>query len=925
MSAGRPPAPRRRRAWFLFAALVCAASVVFVLARRANEGPSEVGPDPDDSAIPEPDVVRAPRVPYLTASGPVQRSNGVFGRVTDAAGHPLRDVRIALELEEYAAPGLTGTSRAVAEGITSPEGEYLVGPCPAFTPTDRVTAVASSTGLAVVRRVVGAPGARVDFVLAPGGALRITVRDREDRPIAGAQAIAGALLAAAGDDGVVSFEGLPAGPTPVRVGASGYGPVVSLGAFVTSRESRELDVTLGDGFLARGEVAQQDGDPARDAQVLSRHPLTGRWEVRGTTKPFTGTFTFAVAPPPGQLEEIVAKSGRTQGAAWFRHDPAAPTASAPLKIHLVPAVRARIQGRVIDDRGAGVPGVEVFVLGMSEDPDLYRVGATTDVEGAFDVLLPLGASEQAGWLLGGRSTGLGIGWVEARASDARATFRLQGAGTLHGRAAGPNGEPLEGAVVTATLLAFKAESASPGPAPGSVALGDPRIVSWSTATRADGTWQLKGVPAGTLRVVLAWEAGGGVPITKRLALDAGGEAAVDFAVGEARTIEGWLVDERGGPIAGGTVEGVALVPVDSTIPGAASSVTSAQIPPVVADAQGHFLFALANDRATSLDLVARADGFALLGVPAVPVGRRDLRVRMTRRGSIAGRVTGPEGARLLAPATISARLLPANPRQVDGPRRRLVTTDGSFRFQDLAAGTWRIVATTERGDVVTAPVDAAVEDGREVQDLEVRLVPGGIISGTVRGASTRDALFGVTVHATLQGDAATGGRTDVTTQADFDGRYRLDGLAAGTWMLGLAFSDRPPLEDEASVELGKTVEKNFEAPSFGSIRVKVVDLDGKPVKDATVRLRTSRGSAIELNPDVLISSPSRPKRIGFAQSTDEEGINVRNDVPPGTVDVIVRHRTRQGGAPPVPVEVKAGETTEVTVTFHRKPMGTADR
>ncbi len=170
-----------------------------------------------------------------------------------------------------------------------------------------------------------------------------------------------------------------------------------------------------------------------------------------------------------------------------------------------------------------------------------------------------------------------------------------------------------------------------------------------------------------------------------------------------------------------------------------------------------------------------------------------LDLSLTMGGSVAGRVRG-EGAVPLAKVTIRA----------ESADHRVSTStgeDGGYLLSRLPPGEFLLSAGTRDQGFVSAyypgasnredarPV--AVEQRRELSGIDFVLQRAGAIRGRIRAFKGMEPLEGVRVVAERQGDPPI---SRVVT-SDSLGRYRLAGLAPGSYVLSAA---PPEGEDESS-------------------------------------------------------------------------------------------------------------------------------
>ena len=145
--------------------------------------------------------------------------------------------------------------------------------------------------------------------------------------------------------------------------------------------------------------------------------------------------------------------------------------------------------------------------------------------------------------------------------------------------------------------------------------------------------------------------------------------------------------------------------------------------------------------------------------------------------------------------------------------------DGSFVLEDVAAGKWDVQATAS-GYQKGSASGVTVDEGGSAEGVEVRLVRGSAVSGRVLENATGRPV----IDATVRAEPASGGGPrrmfaaddDGSVTTDADGRFRIEGLASGSYTLT---ATHPEWTEETE-------------------RVELKD------QPATVEIRLGRGSAI---------------------------------------------------------------------------------
>jgi hypothetical protein len=344
---------------------------------------------------------------------------------------------------------------------------------------------------------------------------------------------------------------------------------------------------------------------------------------------------------------------------------------------------------------------------------------------------------------------------------------------------------------------------------------------------ADGRYRIAPVRPGIHLVTASAPASGtgrraGVSI-------APGQTAVGVDLALARggvALGGRLLDAGGGPISGGTVLAMQLErdrdPPTFTIYQAASGEDGGYrllLPPgryaLRATADGY------ADGHAIAELHARAEVRDLVLQPAARVAGRVLD---------AGSRLPVAGARVsLEPAGVARILLP--PVESDA--------EGSFRFQRVPAGQYRVLAR-EGGRAGVASVQMATAGAAEA--LEVLLAPAAAIEGTVRtptGAPVAGARVSIRLHDRVGPTLPLSGGA-----SDAGGRFRVEGLLPGRYVLMVEADGFAPIFGEDVVLVGSEVARRaLTLAEAAAVSGLVLRADGTPAAGAKIEARSSSGPA----------------------------------------------------------------------------------
>lgn len=370
----------------------------------------------------------------------------------------------------------------------------------------------------------------------------------------------------------------------------------------------------------------------------------------------------------------------------------------------------------------------------------------------------------------------------AAGSPLTADFELGGGAVLSGRVTdAASGLPIAGARLTLPLFA---PAAGVGP-----------------VTAADGIYRWSGLRLVGLQTVAVTAPGYGTAI-ETLFAGPDGELTLDFALSRAASVRGRVVDAAGRPLANAQLRTAATAPPRaeqrSMAPfGGAGLSASFDVEErsTRSDANGRFEIArLSADRVHWLRVRAPGRAEALLVLPelapdqALELPDLQLQPAAELRGSVVSTTGEPLRAFLeFAPsgdAIVGFRdPLPPRSATIDAwLTGRVVTTaaDGSFRFDRLAAGRWKLRVRSE--EAVAALPDRAVDipAGGGSTTLPPLVLDTGLrLAGrlvTTDGSPVGGAR--ITVH------VAAGAPTRLhETVAAADGSFEVRGLAMGTYVV----------------------------------------------------------------------------------------------------------------------------------------------
>lgn len=880
-----------------------------------------------DVSADEPRHVRFVRTDVAVAAGETRRVDVALtrgatlaGRVVDEAGAPVsgatgrlaaggdRGMMAVLRQVQDAGPG--PTFRTAADGsfrltrVGPGTGQRLVVNHPEYedrtVPGIDLAAGGQRTGLAVVLRrglrlagtvvtEAGDPlgGVEVRAQRAEGGMAGALAANIRVRIMGGEGAGSGQPRAVSGPDGRFELRGLSAGEYSLQATREGYATRRLEAVRVAEGADEPVEIVLSTGASIAGVVRRPTGDPVANVVVTAR----GRGD--------TGEMAFL-----GRMSEPTGADG------VFRFDGLVPGEAYDLQV----LGRSGLQARRTDVR-APADAVDLTLSATGQVAGTVTDAATSEPLRDFEVSCEPPAPGGGGRVMFnvrrtgrrlGRRLGIGedarltrgddgayvldevpVGTCEVHVeSPGYASSRLSGIKVEDGRTTSgvdvrlSRGAILRGQVVDASTsrpVPGASVSASSGEGVRGPALA--LLGGDGTLTDADGRYEIGGLEAGRHRISVRHADYAEAVEVVEAAPDPGTGPTVRLSRGGS--LSGTVVTTAGQPVPGASVD--LMASGEAGFMGGGGQETQT-------DDAGRFRFDRLQPGRYRLRATVRggptASTEAVLA-PGSPAADAVLTVAGGAR--LRGRVTGlPDAAR-------GAVTLMATGREGYAASGR-AAADGSFEFAGVPAGPLTVRATS--GDLLggqrSAVAQTTIAEGQTEATLDVVFEGSFSIAGRVtrRGA----AVPGVLVVASLR---AGGGRNG-TASTDESGRYRVEGLVEGTYMV----SANPlgggggPQTKTAEVKGDTTVD--FEIPTARLAGVVVESGSRQPLPDATVEVVPAGGSG---GAGII--------RIGGGLTTDSNGRFTVEELEPRTYTVTIR----RAGFQVSQRDVAAAEAGTDTLTF----------
>ncbi|MFL6203072.1 MAG: carboxypeptidase regulatory-like domain-containing protein [Thermoanaerobaculia bacterium] len=748
------------------------------------------------------------------------------GVVVDEQDKPVAGVEIKARIQ----PGSRARDRWRSGGSarTSAAGRFRIpGLAAGIAHELRLTRKGYAPATAAVPPVEpGSLSSELRIVLRRGRTAFGRVVDPADKPVAGAEVLlelvppggsrmrivigadgSGRFAATADANGRFELPDLPPGTFNLTARGSGFAPTAVPGLSIPAGAgAADLGtVTLIRGVALEGYVAGPDGRPVEGAQVslteATGDPMAALGRGGEPPAAITGLDGFFRVEDrrAGETVDVeVRRSGYAKGGAPGVQVPS----EEPVRIVLRPS--SAVEGRTVDPDGKPVPGARILInptaptamgRGMVVFIAETLLQTTSGDDGSFRVEdVPPGTYELQAQATG-RESASQTNLEVLPGQDRRGVeVVLPPGAVLEGRVLAPGGRPVPGARVSLV------ES--------DTGMGLMRFRSSDARADGDGRYRLDGVPPGTRLFRAASE---GLREKVRELEVRAGDNDLDFELEGGAEITGRVVDDDGTPV---PAAGVVLY----------EGWNSWSLPSATSRPDGSFTLSGVADG--SYRIAAEKEGYAQTRGQELTVAGdvSGIEVKLSTGGAIVGQLSGLDFTEL---------------SQVrvwvdDEFQQGRVLPDSSYRIDNVEPGEHRVFASL-RGERQTDGRVTLEPEAREAR-LDLELGDGYLLAGRVlrNGEPVRGENVAL-------GGPGVSGRWAKT---DHEGRFRFEGLEAGTYDLTLIDS-RGQAHHKETVELAHDADVDLELVAV-TLAGRVLDSsDRQPLSGVRVTLQPPKGGEVD--------------------------------------------------------------------------------
>ncbi len=519
---------------------------------------------------------------------------------------------------------------------------------------------------------------------------------------------------------------------------------------------------------------------------LTRHRAEGPDHTPRATSPTAVRSEPRTAPPPGPAAEPP-KEGPT-GLGTPKEAVPGPT-----------GFRGRVEGTVRTNDGR--PAVAV-VTASSDTPGEAGVSTRCAEDGTYGMDVPVGV-----WMV--RAEMPGLASIPGRllvleGEISRLDFVLQTAGAAVGVVTDPDGRPVAGAAVTATMA--NASEAD---------LMTASAVVFSTD--AQGRYRITLLPG--KHIVQAESAGFG-PAFGQATVAGGADTQVDLQLTRSLRITGRVTDKSGAPLEGVAISAGWSGQIEGTFGGSyARAATSA--------ADGRY--ALEDLREGMHTLSATLKGYVTESKLQINAGTSDVDFTMTHAARIEGRVVRKSDGGPIEGIAVVCRLVSRTAWE-----QNEVTVEGStFVIDGVGAGK-HVVTARAKGFAPgeSAEIDVAAE--QVVTDIVIELTPGGGLHGTVISSKSRQPIAGAAIvrltkigMMDIDADALTKSAVG-DCKTDADGRFTMENLPPGRHRIRVSHEEYASVTRTVEIAEGRDTNEEFLLGDGARIHGVVTGYGGHP-------------------------------------------------------------------------------------------------
>lgn len=315
-----------------------------------------------------------------------------------------------------------------------------------------------------------------------------------------------------------------------------------------------------------------------------------------------------------------------------------------------------------------------------------------------------------------------------------------------------------------------------------------------------------------------------------------GDQVINFALGEALSIAGFVVDEQGRAVKGATITAYQI----GQQPESGTSKSEG-----ISAADGSFtLIGLAKGQYM---ITGKAEGYSLKNHGQIDAGANDVRVALEPQGTVLGRVSDATTARAITQfRLVLKRKVNENAAVPTTQSIEIRSGAGEYEFLGIDPGAWVIEAQAP-GYADSSSRDLIVAKGDRITGVDIVMDKGGSVSGIVTD-SAGSPIENATVQLNENNyqrnplsdlfesmQPATRARRKTTT-TDAKGAFSIALIVPGTYQVAISktkYSNNQMngviIERNQNNDLGRIT-----LSSGGTIRGQCFDQSGKPYTDGTV-------------------------------------------------------------------------------------------